>query len=415
MKSKVPFSKDDHPLQRHLSVIAVVLVLTFLLASLALIFTSLHPGKNANAGSQFGVYVGSGDGAIFKLDAANGQQLWRYKTKGRSIPAPVTDSNGMIYFGGLDGFVYALSAADGKLNWSFQTQGSVLSSPTVANGVAYVGSSDGNLYALDAQKGTLIWHYHAGPATVAVDVHTVVVSNGVIYGSSSDNVEFSYLFALDAKSGKQLWSVQVKDQNFTAPQVNSGIIYIASWALEHQGGPDIKDSYVYAYNTNNGSLIWRSDKVGDFILAAPTIANGIIYIGSQDTFLYALDAKTGHRVWRHNVGGIIYTPLSLVNGVVYGGVLPSVKGDATSRTNDATQSDGSIVALNATNGSLIWQHTIANYTGTSLVVFNQVIYVGSAKDDLIHALRTTDASEIWSHQDNVPAGVYTNAPITAGP
>ena len=415
MKSKVPFSKGDHPLQRHLSVIAVVLVLTFLLASLALIFTSLHPGKNANAGSQFGVYVGSGDGAIFKLDAANGQQLWRYKTKGRSIPAPVTDSNGMIYFGGLDGIVYALSAADGKLNWSFQTQGPVLSSPTVASGLVYVGSSDGNLYALDAQKGTLIWHYHAGPATVAVDVHTVVVSNGVIYGSSNDNVEFSYLFALDAKSGKQLWSVQVKDQNFTAPQVNSGIIYIASWALEHQGGPDIRDSYVYAYNANNGSLIWRSDKVGDFILAAPTVANGIIYIGSQDTFLYALDAKTGHRQWRHNVGGIIYTPLSLVNGVVYAGVLPSVKGDATSRTNDATQSDGSIVALNATNGSLIWQHTIANYTGTSLVVFNQVIYVGSAKDDLIHALRTTDASEIWSHQDNVPAGVYTNAPITAGP
>ena len=415
MKSKLPFSKGDHPLQRHLNVIAVVLVLTFLLASLALIFTSLHPGKNANAGSQFGVYVGSGDGAIFKLDAANGQQLWRYKTKGRSIPAPVTDSNGMIYFGGLDGIVYALSTADGKLNWSFQTQGPVLSSPTVANGLLYVGSSDGNLYALDAQKGTLIWHYHAGPATVAVDVHTVVVSNGVIYGSSNDNVEFSYLFALDAKSGKQLWSVQVKDQNFTAPQVNSGIIYIASWALEHQGGPDIKDSYVYAYNTNNGSLIWRSDKVGDFILAAPTIANGIIYIGSQDTFLYALDAKTGHRVWHHNVGGIIYTPLSLVNGVVYGGVLPSVKADATSRTNDVTQSDGYIVALNATNGSLIWQHTIANYTGTSFVVFNQVIYVGSAKDDLIHALRTTDASGIWSQQDNVPAGVYTNAPITAGP
>src|SRR5438270_4085322 len=255
MKSKVPFSKDDHPLQRHLSVIAVVLVLTFLLASLALIFTSLHPGKNANAGSQFGVYVGSGDGAVFKLDAANGQQLWRYKTKGRSIPAPVTDSNGMIYLGGLDGIVYALSTADGKLNWSFQTQGPVLSSPTVANGLLYVGSSDGNLYALDAQKGTQIWHYHAGPATVAVDVHTVVVSNGVIYGSSSDDVAYSYLFALDAKSGTQLWQTQVKDQNFTAPQVNSGVIYIASSALEHQGGPDIRDSYAIS-RVQPGHLCW---------------------------------------------------------------------------------------------------------------------------------------------------------------
>jgi outer membrane protein assembly factor BamB len=224
MKSKVPFTKGEHSLQRRMGVIAVVLVLTFLLASLAVVFNLFHPSKNASAGSQLGVYAGSGDGAIFKLDAANGQQLWRYKTKGNSIPAPVTDVNGMIYAGGLDGFVYALSTTDGKVNWSFQTQGPVLSSPIVANGVVYVGSSDGNLYALDAQKGTPIWHYYAGPATVAVDVHTVVVSNGVIYGSSSDNVAYSYLFALDAKSGTQLWQTQVKDQNFTAPQVNSGVI-----------------------------------------------------------------------------------------------------------------------------------------------------------------------------------------------
>ena len=414
MKSKVPFSKGGHSLQRRMGVLAVVLVLTFLLASLAVVFNLFHPSKNANAGSQLGVYAGSGDGAIFKLDAANGQQLWRYKTKGNSIPAPVTDVNGMIYVGGSDGFVYALSATDGKVNWSFQTQGPVLSSPIVANGVVYDGSSDGNLYALDAQKGTPIWHYHAGPATVTVDVHTVVVSNAVIYGSSSDDVAYSYLFALDAKSGTQLWQTQVKDQNFTAPQVNSGVIYIASSALEHQGGPDIRDSYAYAYNTNNGSLIWRSDKVGDFILAAPTVANGIIYLGSQDTFVYALDAKTGHRVWHHNVGGIIYTPLSIVNGVVYAGVLPSVK-ESTSRTNDATQTDGYIVALDATKGSLIWQHTVANYTGTPLVVFSQVIYVGSSKDDVIHALRITDGSEIWSHHDSVPVGVYTNAPITVGP
>ena len=415
MKSKDPFSRDDQPVQGRLGVIAVVLVLTFLLASLPVAFKLFHPGKNANPGSQLGVYVGSGDGAIFKLDAASGQQLWRYQTRGSSIPAPVTDSNGMVYAGGKDGFVYALSTADGKLNWSFQTQGPVLSSPTVANGLVYVGSSDGNLYALDAQKGTPIWHYHAGPSAITVNVNTVVVSNGVIYGSSTDNVAYSYLFTLDAKSGTQLWQTQVKDQSFTAPQVDSGIIYIASSALKHQGGPDIRDSYVYAYNAKNGSLIWRSDKVGDFLLAAPTVANGIIYIGSQDTFIYALDATTGHRVWRYNVGGIIYTPLSVINGVVYAGVLPSVKVEATSRTNDTTQADGFIVALTATPGSLIWQHTIANYTGTFLVVFNQVIYVGSAKDDFIHALRTADASEIWSHQDKVPVGVYTNAPITAGP
>jgi len=412
MKSNIPFSKDERSLQHRLGAIAAVLVLTFLLGSLVIVLN--HSRSAIGSTSKLGVYAGSGDGALFKLDAANGQLLWRFKTQGHSIPAPVTVANGVAYVSSLEGFVYALGAVDGKVKWQYQTNAAVLSSAVVANGVVYVGSSDGNLYALDAQKGSQIWRYHAGSATTVATMHTIVISNNVIYGSSYDGVAHSYLFALDAKSGSQIWQNQLNDQNFTEPQVVNGVIYIASWAIEHQGGPDIKDSYVYAFSAKDGSRLWRSDKVGDFILASPTVDNGVVYIGSSDNSLYAFKATNGSRLWRYNAGGAIYTSPRVANGVVYAGVAGAARPDPASNTNDVIQSASYIIAVDATRGSLIWQRSIANYTGAPFALFDRFIYVGSSKDDVIHALRITDGSEVWHYQDHVLAGVYTNAPITVG-
>ena len=67
-----------------------------------------------------------------------------------------------VYIGSGDGKVYALNAANGKYIWSYQTQGNVASSPAVADGMVFVGSYDGNLYALNAVNGKLVWSYLTG-------------------------------------------------------------------------------------------------------------------------------------------------------------------------------------------------------------------------------------------------------------
>src|SRR5438132_7296887 len=103
--------------------IATLLILTVLIGSLVVVINQAHLSKKATVStsvdhsqtvqSQLGVYVGSGDGALFKLDAQKGQFLWRYKTQGRTIPAPATVANGIVYVGSLDGSVSALQAVDG--------------------------------------------------------------------------------------------------------------------------------------------------------------------------------------------------------------------------------------------------------------------------------------------------------------
>ncbi|HBE24486.1 MAG TPA: hypothetical protein DDW33_02215, partial [Ktedonobacter sp.] len=104
------------------------------------------------------------------------------------------------------------------------------------------------------------------------------------------------------------------------------------------------------------------------------------------------------------------------NGVVYAGVIGNVTATTTtSSTNDTTQSSSYILALNATNGSSLWQHSIVNYAGSQIAVHNGVIYVGS-EDSFIYALSTKDGAEIWRHKLDVAVTIFSgNAPITVAP
>ena len=61
--------------------------------------------------------------------------------------------NRVVYVGSNDGKVYALNAADGTLKWQYNTGDGVASSPTVADDFVYVGSYNNRIYALNAQTG----------------------------------------------------------------------------------------------------------------------------------------------------------------------------------------------------------------------------------------------------------------------
>jgi outer membrane protein assembly factor BamB len=73
-------------------------------------------------------------------------------------------ANGIVYVGSGDGGVYAINATTGQIVWKTVTGGAVNSSPEVANGVVYVGSSDGGMYAINATTGQIVWKLATGGA-----------------------------------------------------------------------------------------------------------------------------------------------------------------------------------------------------------------------------------------------------------
>ena len=424
MKSNVSEFHEGQTPRRRIGTIVAILFIMLLVGSLVIVLNLVRRSNSSLASaSQLGVYVGSGDGILYKLDAKSGSLIWHQQIDGSQMPASPAEAVGVVYYGSRDGSIHARNSATGSQLWSYQTGSSVLSSPVVVNGTVYVGSSNNYLYALNAKSGKQLWRYNAAtgtgaaPTAAAVDVGTAVVVNGVVYGQASDNVNHSYLFALDAANGAQVWRSQINNQIFSNLQVDNGEVYIASSAITQQGGPGTTDSYTYAFNAKNGTQTWRSAKISDVISGAPAVANGVVYVGSKDTNVYALDAKTGSSLWRYNAGGAIYSSPQVVNGVLYAGVASSV---STVTNNlkintsvDSTSTSGSIIALDATTGSLRWRHPLDKYVGSPLAVNGNVVYVGT-NNNFVYALSATGGSQVWSYQiaSSVP---FNNAPITVAP
>jgi len=179
---------------------------------------------------------------------------------------------------------------------------------------------------------------------------------------------------------------QTKDQVFTVPQCtpSSGqTVYIGS-----------NDHYVYAINASTGGLRWRY-QTGGLVLSSPAVANGVVYVGSADGYLYALRSSDGTLIWRYYTGADNDTLPAVANGVVYFG----------------DYGDSYVYALNASNGSLLWRYQTGGVINSPLEIVNGVIYVGSY-DDYVYALNASNGSLLWRYL-TTGNGIIDSSPAVA--
>src|SRR5437762_9357927 len=84
-----------------------------------------------------------------------------------------------------------------------------------------------------------------------------------------------------------------------------------------RGGPAHHGVYKGGGPTLLG-LAWRAPTEGD-VVSSPAIANGVVYVGSGDGGLYALDLATGARHWRFDAGSPVSSSPAVGGGLVYAG------------------------------------------------------------------------------------------------
>ncbi|MGD0329665.1 MAG: PQQ-binding-like beta-propeller repeat protein [Nitrososphaeria archaeon] len=125
-----------------------------------------------------------------------------------------------------------------------------------------------------------------------------------------------------SSGGVKLWSFPTGDQVESSPAVAGGVVYVGSY-----------DHNVYALNASTGAKIW-SYTTGDWVTSSPAVVGGVVYVGSYDNNTYALNASSGVKLWSFTTGGWVFSSPAVVGGVVYVG-----------------SEDGNVYALNA----LIWQ------------------------------------------------------------
>jgi alcohol dehydrogenase (cytochrome c) len=143
--------------------------------------------------------------------------------------------------------------------WIFQTDvmESMETSPIVVNGIMYVTTSYDHVYALDARTGEQLWHYKhkLGPITTyccGPNNRGVAAYEDKIYLATLD----SKLVALDAKTGKLVWQSEVADPELgysetMAPTAIKGKILVGT-----NGGEYGIRGFVKAYDAATGKLLW---------------------------------------------------------------------------------------------------------------------------------------------------------------
>lgn len=329
----------------------------------------------------------SGSIAVSRSPAATHlARRWTYNADSTITSTP-TESNGLVYVGTWNGGVVALSAADGAVRWKAHLRANpdevyggprgVLGSIAIAEGVAYASSGGCEAAAFDAQTGKELWRRTICDVAKNDDVYaSPVVAGGLVLvgvGILADRpTDRGREIALDARTGETRWSIEPALYHGSGAGVSSTPAVDADKRIAYVGtgnptpmnapppGDDPGSDSILAIDMRSGRTLWTfgpihpHDTQDDDLFASPNRFNAgtrakprwVIGEGGKDGTYYAVDATDGKPLWRRTLApaspsAMIVGTAAVSNGAVF---VPLYNGGS-----------GSLTALRASDGAILWQ------------------------------------------------------------
>ena len=179
----------------------------------------------------------------------------------------------------------------------------------------------------------------------------------------------------------------------SSPAISNGVVYIGT---RDENGTN--ENAIHAVNLEKGEKIWEV-KADAQVQASPAVADGMVYASSIRGTLYAMNAQNGEMIWQKTVGKdevqrawMYYSP-TVANGVVYQAY--------------STGSGGKLMALDAKTGKELWNSKLAGnwIVESTPVVADGKVYVGADGGWLI-SFDASTGKELWRKQ---PAGGWMHS------
>jgi outer membrane protein assembly factor BamB len=410
-----------------------------------LVWTTYVPG-----GGRIGSGVTYGDGKIFPgsfqdlqmaIDAKTGHVLWTTRTKTPMIFSGSYYQGKFLRGGSDDNTMYCFDANNGNILWTHNanSNGYFCSGTAAAYGILYATNKDGCIYAFNTNNGSLAWKYQ-GPGTM-IFPGMPTVADGKVYVTSGQNASFgdetgaSEFACLDAFTGKPIWKLPIeafapresvaiaygnlylipsdvtkavdsitgseystKGQIWaigtTSPQLGNG-----SWPMFRH---DPERSSIGQGGPSNLSLVWKFPTNGA-VMSSPSVVDGVVYFGSQDKNIYAVNALSGTLIWNFTTLDAIESSPAIANGKVCTG-----------------GEDGYVYCLDAYNGNFLWKTFVngslpitfgaAVMLRSSPAIVDNKVYVGSL-DGNLYVLDLNNGTIEWKFKTS---GLITSSPTVAG-
>ena len=232
-----------------------------------------------------------------------------------------------------------------------------------------------------------LWNYTINEPIVSMG-YSPTIANGMIYEFFGNGNKTS-LHALNLTTGAKIWNYSLGNPGSWSPAIANGILYTGCY-----------DHYLYAIDANSGELIWKYDIIpstnNTIVCSSPTVSDEVVYFGyglsgMSTNALVAVNATTGSKIWNYSITKSILSVPAVVDGVAYVGVNNMGGGSA----------DVGVLAVNATTGTLLWTFYELNLSITSSpAVINGLLYIGSSTTSSItsklYALNAHTGQLVWS-------------------
>ncbi|MDQ2055083.1 MULTISPECIES: PQQ-binding-like beta-propeller repeat protein [Halobellus] len=294
------------------------------------------------------VFQASHDSELYAISTSDGSEVWSAGTNG-SLPASPAVGDGVVYQPTPRGRVLAYSAATGNGLWASSVPTRHVKSPTLVGGDLFVAGGEHDFrqaYRLNPNDGAVEWESdltYLGPiGTPVVDGETVYVTHreddyydeavATALAASDGSQEWQQTLA---NGGSKTWGITYADGTLYAG-TNEGIVYAIDaasgsidWEFENIASvstiPVLADGTLYVASTGDNTLHALDPAIGtrqwqvsiNGTPTSPVYADGVLYLGAQDNYVYAFDASDGTELWSFQTGGSVVAPPVVVDGRVY--------------------------------------------------------------------------------------------------
>ena len=258
--------------------------------------------------------------------------------------------------------------------WSIDAHDSLEFPPSIGYGRVYLAQQKGLFFALDAETGKVDWRKRLGRCAAS----SPTIGKGVIFQSYMHRVEClqdqsgadGFLVAWDADTGRELWRYRSLPIE-SSPLLRNGVLYVGTW-----------DNKVMAINAETGRRKWAFG-TDDQVNTSAAYWKGTIYIGSDGGTLYALNARNGRLRWsaqsnsRFGAREFWYATPTIAYGRVYIG-----------------NTDGTMYVYGAKSGRLLWARPLGTYIYGAAAVYRRKVFVGTY-DGRFFALDAATGDTMW--------------------
>ncbi|MGB8493340.1 MAG: PQQ-binding-like beta-propeller repeat protein [Candidatus Acidiferrum sp.] len=205
------------------------------------------------------------------------------------------------------------------------------------------------------------------------------------------------------------WKFQTNGRVISSPAVENGLVFVGS-----------TDQNLYAIDQEFGALKWKFATDAP-VTSSPAVAGGTVYFGSYDAKFYAVDAATGQLRWKFETAG----EHRFVGRHLHG-LLPAAENmpdpwdyflSSPAVWNAAVyfgSGDGNVYALESASGKLKWKFKTGDVVHSSPAISDGTLYIGSW-DTYLYALDAATGKEQWRFKTGDDADIHNHVGIQSSP